>query len=83
MGGPLSLDYLPFLRAIAKHEDSARKRVEDMLKENGDAQMGGRRTRRSKKSNMRQHYLEAYAGPEWKERAIEARSTELAAHYLV
>ena len=53
---PLSTDYLPHLRAIARHEHITRQQVEAMMKENGDVTRGGRRTRTSSR-HIRRSYL--------------------------
>ena len=53
---PLSIDYLPYLRAIARHEYIARQQVEAMMKENGEVSRGGRRTRTSSR-HIRRSYL--------------------------
>ena len=53
---PLSIDYLPYLRVIARHEYIARQQVETMMKENGDVTRGGRRTRTSSR-HIRRSYL--------------------------
>eukprot|EP00579_Thalassiosira_antarctica_P012025 CAMPEP_0201922538 /NCGR_PEP_ID=MMETSP0903-20130614/10548_1 /ASSEMBLY_ACC=CAM_ASM_000552 /TAXON_ID=420261 /ORGANISM="Thalassiosira antarctica, Strain CCMP982" /LENGTH=1589 /DNA_ID=CAMNT_0048459697 /DNA_START=141 /DNA_END=4910 /DNA_ORIENTATION=+ len=76
---PLSLDYLPFLREIAHHENRARRQVEDMMKENGDVTRGGRRTRTSRK-NLRRHYLDEASGGQ--DKKIEVKSLELAKNYM-
>ena len=82
LDGPLSLDYLPFLRAIAHFENKARGRVEEMMKENQDmmARGGGRRTRTSRRKNIRRHYLDECA--EGQDKAVEVKSLELAECYL-
>ncbi len=77
---PLSLDYLPHLRAIAHHERRLRRKVEDVMRENGDASRGGRRTRTSRK-NVRRHYLDECAGGQ--DKSIEGKALELADKYMI
>ena len=77
---PLSLDYLPHLRAIAHHERKIRRKVEDMMTENGVASRGGRRTRTSRK-NIRRHYLDECAGGQ--DKTIEGKALELAEKYMI
>ena len=74
---PLSLDYLPFLRAIAHYENRVRRRVEEMMKENVDMTRGGRRTR-ARRQQIRRHYL-AEGG---NDRTIELQALELAKNYM-
>ena len=77
---PLSLDYLPHLRAIAHHERRICEKVIVMMKENGDTQMGGRRTRTSRKY-IRRHYLDECAGGQ--DKTIERKALELADSYMI
>jgi hypothetical protein len=77
---PLSLDYLPYLRAIAHHERTIRRKVEDMMTENGDASRSGRRTRTSRK-NIHRHYLDECAGGQ--DKTIEGKALELADKYMI
>ena len=77
---PLSLDYLPHLRAIANHERRIRGKVEDVMKENADTTRGGRRTR-SNRTNIRRHYLDECAGGQ--DKTIEGKALELADKYMI
>lgn len=75
---PLSIDYLPYLRAIAQHEDRARRQVEAIMKETGDnmTSRGGRRTRTSsRRKNYRRHYLDECSGG--KDGSIDAELLDL------
>ncbi len=76
---PLSLDYLPHLRAIAHYERRIRGKVENMMKEEADTR-GGRRTRTSRK-NIRRHYLDECAGGQ--DKTIEGKALELADKYMI
>lgn len=77
---PLSLDYLPHLRAIAYHERRIREKVIDMMTENGDTERGGRRTRTSRK-HIRRHYLDEIAGGQ--DKTIDSKALELADSYMI
>ena len=60
---PLTLDYLPYLRAIAHHENIIHGTVNDMMKDDGylgDSSRGSRRTRSRK--HIRRHYLDECTG---------------------
>mmetsp|Transcript_11779 Transcript_11779/g.25072 ORF Transcript_11779/g.25072 Transcript_11779/m.25072 type:complete len:1591 (-) Transcript_11779:61-4833(-) len=76
---PLSLDYVPHLRAIAQYEKIVRQQIKDMMKENREAGRGGRRTRASRK-RIRRHYLEEVA--DGKDKYIEDKLLELANNYM-
>ncbi|KAL7552235.1 hypothetical protein ACHAWF_015467 [Thalassiosira exigua] len=83
LDGPLSLDYLPFLRAIAHYEDQARRRLKGLANEEDNATEGRRRTRtRRQKSLGRRHYLEESVGAEGRAANIEVRSLELANRFM-
>ena len=78
---PLSLDYLPFLRAISCHETRARRKVDGLMKENiQDFARSGRRTRTSSRNNLRRHYFDELALG--KDKMIEVKSLDLAQQYL-
>ena len=57
LGFPLSLDYLPYLREIARYENMARFRVKEMMDINEVQPM---RKTRSSRRNVRRHYLEEF-----------------------
>jgi len=78
---PLSIDYLPFLRAIASHENRTRHQLEDLMKEKSeDVTRGRRRTRASSRNDIRRHYLDELAFGQ--DKMIEVKSLELAKNYM-
>ena len=77
---PLCTDYLPYLRSFAHHENVARQQVEQMMKENGDISRGGRKTRTSRKRNIRRHYLDECA--KGQDTNIEAKALVLGQQLL-
>jgi len=76
----LALDYLPYLREISQYENKARFRVQEMMKRNGEADTGTRKTRSSRR-NIRRHYLEEFY-PGRFDGNIDAISTQLAQSYM-
>ena len=76
---PLGIDYLPYLRSVAHHENIARQQVEQMMRENGDITRGGRKTRTSRK-NIRRHYLDECA--KGQDTYIEAKALVLGQQLL-
>jgi hypothetical protein len=76
----LALDYLPYLRGICQYENKARFKVQEMMKRNGDADTGTRKTRSSRR-NLRRHYLEEFY-PGRFEGNIEQISGQLAQSYM-
>ena len=77
---PLSVDYLPYLRSFAHHENIARQQVKDTMKEDGDTVRGGRKTRTSSRRNIRRHYLDECAGG--KDKTVEAKCLVLGQQLL-
>lgn len=80
---PLSLDYLPYLRAITHHENRINGAVNDMMKDDGnlgELSRSGRRTRTSRKQ-IRRHYLDECTGGQ--DKSIEDKARELANQYLI
>jgi len=78
---PLSIDYLPFLRAIASHENRTRQQLEDLTKEKSeDVTRSRRRTRASTRNNIRRHYLDELAFGQ--DKMMEVKSLELAKNYM-
>jgi len=77
---PLTLDYLPYLREIAQYENKARHRVQEMMKQNGEGEPK-RKTRRSRRGNLRRHYLEEFY-PGRFEGNIGAISAQLTQSYM-
>ena len=80
LGGPLALDYLPYLREISLYENKARRRVQEMIKQNGDTGRTTRKTRSSRR-NIRRHYLEE-SFPGRFDGDIDAISAQLAQSYM-
>lgn len=76
----LTLDYLPYLREIAQYENKARYRVQEMMKQNGEEEPK-RKTRRSRRGNLRRHYLEEFY-PGRFEGNIDAISAQLSQSYM-
>jgi hypothetical protein len=80
---PLSLDYLPYLRAIAHHENRINGTVNDMMKDDGnlgESLRSSRRTRTSRKQ-IRRHYLDECTGGQ--DKSIEDKARELANQYMI
>ncbi len=78
---PLSLDYLPYLRAMAHHEKNVQKKFSDVMQENGGEARSGVITRRGR-SNIRRNYLDGCAGGH-DMKTIEQKSTFLAKTYMI
>eukprot|EP00986_Skeletonema_menzelii_P002312 scaffold627_cov144-Skeletonema_menzelii.AAC.21 len=76
----LALDYLPYLREISQYENKARFKVQEMMKRNGEADTGARKTRSSRR-NIRRHYLEEFY-PGRFDGNIESISAQLAQSYM-
>ena len=72
----LSLDYLPYLRAIAHHEVRVQRKFEDVMQDNG----GGTRSRR-RRSNVRRNYLDECAGVQ--DGMLDQESFNLAKTYMI
>lgn len=80
MNNALALDYFPYLREISQYENKARFKVQEMMKQNGEADTGKRRTRSSRR-NIRRHYLEEFY-PGRFDGNIESISAQLAQSYM-
>lgn len=80
LNNSLALDYLPYLREISQYENKARFKVQEMMKQNGEADTGKRRTRSSRR-NIRRHYLEEFY-PGRFDGNIESISAQLAQSYM-
>lgn len=81
LNNALALDYLPYLREISQYENKARFKVQEMMKQNGEADTGKRRTRSSRR-NIRRHYLEEFY-PGRFDGNIESISAQLAHSYML
>ncbi len=80
LNNALALDYLPYMREISQYENKARFKVQQMMKQNGEADTGKRRTRSSRR-NIRRHYLEeSYPGRF--DGDIESISAQLAQSFM-
>lgn len=80
---PLSLDYLPYLRAIAHYENRITGTFNDMMKDNGNVgelSRSSRRTRTSRKQ-IHRHYLDGCTGGQ--DKTIEDKAQGLANQYLI
>ena len=71
---PLSIDYLPYLRAIAHHEVRVQRKFEDVMQDNG------RRTRR-RRSCVRRNYLDECVDEQCN--SIEGEVLHLARTYMI
>lgn len=79
---PLSLDYLPYLRGIARHENKVRSQVNELMAENeGRPRRGKARRTRTSASALRRHYLDECS--DGKDRAILLQKcAELSENYM-
>lgn len=71
---PFSLDYLPYLRAIAHHEIRVQRKFEDVMGKGG-------RTTRKRRSCVRQNYLYQCSGGQ--DNASEGEFSHLAKAYMI